>query len=78
MPIELPDDLCRFGKTLMDYEAKRQALVIAGETCSEERISTELYEDLINDCKDYEKLEKLYRGIAHFLDQQEKDSFEYQ
>ena len=37
-----------------------------------------MYEDLIDECKDYQELEEGYNNMARFLDQLGKESFEFQ
>ena len=76
--MKLPPELLKAGKTVKDFEEKRKAFERAGKSSDEEEICNELYEDLIEECKDYQELEEAFRSLARFLDQHGKESFEEQ
>ena len=53
--MKLPPELLKAGKTVKDFEEKRNAFERAGKSSGEEEICIELYEDLIEECKDYQE-----------------------
>ena len=73
-----PKELQKAGKSQKDFEEKRKAFVNAGKASEENDIYLGLYEDLIDECKDYQELEEGYSNMAQFLDQLGKESFEFQ
>ena len=73
-----PKELQKAGKNQKDFEEKRKAFVNAGKASEENDIYLGLYEDLIDECKDYQELEEGYSNMARFLDQLGKESFEFQ
>ncbi|MEE3022868.1 MAG: hypothetical protein VX367_09710, partial [SAR324 cluster bacterium] len=76
--MSFPKELQKAGKTQKDFEEKRKAFVNAGKASEENDIYLGLYEDLIDECKDYQELEEGYSNLARFLDQLGKESFEFQ
>ena len=76
--MSFPKELQKAGKTQKDFEEKRKAFVNAGKASEENDIYLGLYEDLIDECKDYQELEEGYSNMARFLDQLGKESFEFQ
>ena len=76
--MSFPKELQKAGKTQKDFEEKRKAFENAGKASEENDIYLGLYEDLIDECKDYQELEEGYSNMARFLDQLGKESFEFQ
>ena len=76
--MSFPKELQKVGKSQKDFEEKRKAFVNAGKASEENDIYLGLYEDLIDECKDYQELEEGYSNMARFLDQLGKESFEFQ
>ena len=76
--MSFPKELQKAGKTQKDFEEKRKAFENAGKASEENDIYLGLYEDLIDECKDYQELEEGYSNMARFLDQLGEESFEFQ
>ena len=76
--MSFPKELQKAGKSQKDFEEKRKAFENAGKASEENDIYLGLYEDLIDECKDYQELEEGYSNMARFLDQLGKKSFEFQ
>ena len=76
--MSFPKVLQKAGKSQKDFEEKRKAFENAGKASEENDIFFGLYEDLIDECKDYQELEEGYSNMARFLDQLGKESFEFQ
>ena len=62
--MKLPAELQKAGINEQDFEEKRKAYEKEGKSSGNEEICLGLYEDLIEECNGYQKLEKLFKAIA--------------